>query len=254
MEYLSVEEARERSGLRLVLSAGVPGPWGEALKAILAVKHIAYLAVRQEPGGENEALRAWTGQTSAPVLVPEEGAPVCHWLDQLHLAERLAPEPSLLSSDPETRAEVIGLSALIAGADGFGWQRRLQLLSPGMQADPRPEGIERMAQKYGWSEQAAADAQGNLAGTCAHLDAVLAAQEKQGSSYFVGDGLTAVDIYWANFAGLIRPLPPEDSPMPEQLRAVYESGGEAVKTCLTPRLLAHRERMYRYHLTLPLDF
>ena len=34
MEYLSVEEAKNRSGLRLVLTRGVPGPWGEAAKAI----------------------------------------------------------------------------------------------------------------------------------------------------------------------------------------------------------------------------
>jgi hypothetical protein len=34
LEYLDVEEARSRSDLRLVLIAGVPGPWGEAAKGL----------------------------------------------------------------------------------------------------------------------------------------------------------------------------------------------------------------------------
>ena len=65
MKYLSVEEAIDMPGLRLVLTAGVPGPWGEAAKAILAYKQLDYTPVRQEGGGENAALRDWTGQTSA---------------------------------------------------------------------------------------------------------------------------------------------------------------------------------------------
>ncbi len=40
MKYLSVEEAIDMPGLRLVLTAGVPGPWGESAKAILAYKQL----------------------------------------------------------------------------------------------------------------------------------------------------------------------------------------------------------------------
>ena len=50
MKYLSVEEAIDIQGLRLVLTAGVPGPWGEAAKAILAFKHIEYTPVLQQGG------------------------------------------------------------------------------------------------------------------------------------------------------------------------------------------------------------
>ena len=42
MQYISVEEAVDAPGLRLVLSAGVPGPWGEAAKSILAHKNLHY--------------------------------------------------------------------------------------------------------------------------------------------------------------------------------------------------------------------
>lgn len=92
MKYLSVEEAIDMPGLRLVLTAGVPGPWSESAKAIMAYKGLAFTPVLQQGGGENEALRNWTGQTSAPVAVYDNLPPACHWLDLLMLAERLAPD------------------------------------------------------------------------------------------------------------------------------------------------------------------
>jgi len=55
-EYLNVEDARKLSGLRVVLSPSVPGPWSEAAKGILYVKKIPYVRVRQDIGGENRAL------------------------------------------------------------------------------------------------------------------------------------------------------------------------------------------------------
>ncbi|MEZ5501945.1 MAG: hypothetical protein R3E50_04550 [Halioglobus sp.] len=61
MNYISVADAINAPGLRLVLTAGVPGPWGEAAKAMLAYKQLAYTPVLQEGGGENAALREWTG-------------------------------------------------------------------------------------------------------------------------------------------------------------------------------------------------
>jgi hypothetical protein len=123
MNYISVEEAINAPGLRLVLSAGVPGPWGEAAKAILAYKGLEFTPVHQQGGGENEALRTWTGQTSAPVAVYDDLPPVCHWLDLLLLAERLAPATPLVPLNCADRIQVLGLSALIAGVDGFGWHR-----------------------------------------------------------------------------------------------------------------------------------
>ena len=40
MDYVEIEDARKLSGLRLVLTPGVPGPWGESAKA-LAVAGLA---------------------------------------------------------------------------------------------------------------------------------------------------------------------------------------------------------------------
>ena len=67
MRYASIAEGRTAPGLRLVLTADVPGPWGEAAKYILAFKGLSYLAVAQQGGGENAELQEWTGQAGAPV-------------------------------------------------------------------------------------------------------------------------------------------------------------------------------------------
>jgi hypothetical protein len=47
MKYLSVTEARKLPGLRLVLTANMPGPWGEAAKAVLSVRNVTYVPVAQ---------------------------------------------------------------------------------------------------------------------------------------------------------------------------------------------------------------
>ncbi|MBA6412348.1 hypothetical protein H2508_04410 [Parahaliea sp. F7430] len=256
MDYLSIAEAKARpEALRLVLSTGVPGPWGEAAKGLLSYKGLDYLPVAQQTGGSNEELLEWTGQTSAPVLVPPHAAAISHWLDLLLTLEAMAPAaPALLPADLKLRTQVLGLSALIAGVNGFGWLRRLQLLAPGMRSDDPPEMIARLAAKYGWSEEATeASAQG-LADICALLDNTLAEQEARGSTYFVADSLSAVDIYWANFAGMICPLPPADNPMPEFMRSGYSSDHYQLREHITERLLAHRDFIYREHLSLPLDF
>lgn len=254
MEYKTVEQARNLPGMRLVLTAGVPGPWGEAAKSILAYKKIPFVAVAQEGGGENDALREWTGQTSAPVAVYEDLPPVSHWLDLLMLAERLAPARPLVPDAAAPRAEVLGLSALVAGVDGFGWNRRLQMLAPMMAMQPPPEQIARLAWKYGWSDAAAAAASARLVAILGELDRRLAAQAEQGSEFLVGDAVSAVDFYWANFAAMVRPLGPEVNPMPDYLRDTYANTDANIDAALSERLLAHRDMMYERFITLPLDF
>ncbi len=152
------------------------------------------------------------------------------------------------------RTRVLGLSALIAGMDGFGWHRRLQMLAPMMVLPNRPDIIGRLGAKYGWSEPAHAAAASRLLGISAELDAILAQQEASGSEYLVGYAVSAADFYWANFAGLLKPLGPEDNPMPGYLRSTYESADAETLACLTPRLEAHRDRMYTHHIQLPLVF
>lgn len=254
MDYLSVEDAIEHPGLRLVLTAGVPGPWGEAAKYILDYKKVDYVPVYQEGGGENAALREWTGQTSAPVLVDDDIPPVSHWLDLLLTAERIAPHPALLPAAVTERATALGLAALIAGVDGFGWNRRLQMFAPLMALDEPPPPVARLMGKYGWSDEAHAAAGAKLNDILAELDRVLAVQDNAGSEYFVGETVTAVDLYWASFSAMLKPLPPEQNPMPDFLRSTYEAVDDSLAAAFTPALEAHRDRIFQRYITLPLDF
>ena len=128
MEYLEPELARTRPGLRLVLTAGVPGPWGEAAKSIFGLKGIEYLPVRQTAGESNPALIAWTGHANAPQAVLDDEPARTGWAEILLLAERLAPTPSLIPEDPHERALLFGLCFEICGEDGLGWHRRLQIM------------------------------------------------------------------------------------------------------------------------------
>ena len=75
-----------------------------------------------------------------------------------------------------------------------------------------------------------------------------------GREYLVGEGLSAVDLYWATFCAIVRPLPPEVCPMPGFLRAGYAGTTPAVDAVLDPALLAHRDLVYERHLSLPMDF
>jgi hypothetical protein len=47
----------------------------------------------------NEEIVAWSGQNSAPVVAWQNEPPINRWIDILHLAERLAPEPALIPED-----------------------------------------------------------------------------------------------------------------------------------------------------------
>ena len=254
MDYLAVEDAIHAPGLRLVLTAGVPGPWGESAKAILSYKELAFTPVLQEGGGENQALYDWTGQTSAPVAVFEDLPPVSHWLDLLMLSERLAPDKPLVPADMAERTLVLGLSALIAGVDGFGWNRRLHMLAPMMTLAEPPDIAVRLGRKYGWTEQAHSVATLRLAAISQALDECLAQQARQGSDYLVGKTVSAADFYWANFAGMVTPLGPRDNPMSDYMRATYQAVDKDILACVSDRLEAHRDMMYQRHITLPLDF
>ena len=75
-----------------------------------------------------------------------------------------------------------------------------------------------------------------------------------GSYYFVGDELTAADIYWACFSQLVAPLDEDVNRMPDVVRDLYHMEGSANVAVVDPILLAHRDRIYEKHLSLPLDF
>lgn len=254
MKYASVAEGRAAAGLRLVLTADVPGPWGEAAKYILASKGLSYLPVAQAGGGENAELQEWTGQAGAPVAVWNDEPPRSESIDILYLAERLAPEPRLIPENVEERVRMFGLIREVIGRRGIGWERRIMMIEPLLcQPDPPPN-IQRLAQRYGCRPGLAAGAPGRVAAILRELSATLHAQQARGVPYFIGNGLSALDLYWASFANMLKPLPPEVCPMPAFMRVPYTDIGPVIAAALDPVLIEHRDRMFREHIGLPLDF
>jgi len=251
VRYVEVEDAIGLSGMRLVLTTGVPGPWGESAKYILHVKSIPYTPVRQELGTDSVALRRWTGRPNAPIAMYENEPPRSGWAEILAQAERIAPEPALVPADPALRVRMFGLANEICGEAGFGWQRRLMLLARvGMS-----NAVMRMlGERYGFTEKAAAVAPHRTAEILLLLSQQLRAQRSSGSPYFVGDRLSALDLYWAAFALMVEPLPEDICPLGPGMRETYKLREPAVRAAADPILLEHRDFIYRTHLSLPLDF
>lgn len=253
VEFVDFEDARQRAGLRMVVVSGVPSPWGEAAKGLLYVKQIPWVAVRLDVS--NRALIDWTGQRSGPVAMYEDEAPRSGWAEILLLAERLAPKPALLPVDAEERALAFGLSHEICGEMGLGWCRRLQGVHAGMSgAGGFPKGVaEYLGPKYGYRAEEAATYDARVVAILEMLARRLQAQREAGSRFYLGDTLSAVDLYSAAFMALLRPLPSDQCPMPEALRAAFETRDPAAEKALDPVLIEHRDFIYDEFLELPLS-
>lgn len=257
MDYTNVEAARTRDGMRLVLSAGVPGPWGEAAKGLFKVRKVDYLAVAQEVGGENADLVDWTGHRNAPIAVYAGERPRVGWAEILLLAERLGSGPSLLPKDASERALMMGWSHELCAESGLGWTRRLMLVDQPIRAgaDHPAYAFSRFfGDIYGWSPEAGAAAEARCVAILEGLSKQLAAQHAAGRRYLVGSSLSALDVYWAAFAALIDPLPDDVCPMSPDFRAMYASSPASVKGAASVELLEHRLFVYESALGLPLDF
>lgn len=256
-EYIEVEQAVAISGLRVVLSPGVPGPWSEAAKGILHVKKLPYTKVRQELGGENLPLLRWSAQTTAPVFVYEDERPRSLWNDQLYLAERLAPNPPLFPESLEQRALMFGLANELCGENGFGWSRRLMMLHTTLSNPNAPaaakSGAGFLGRKYGYSPAPAQTAPQRVAEILRELNRQLESQRKSGSRFFIGNRLSALDIYWAAFAALIEPLAEELCKMSPGFRRMYTCTDPAVTAAISSELMAHRDFVYHQFLELPVD-
>jgi len=252
-EYASVEDAIERSGLRMVVVGGVPSLWGEAAKGILHIKRIAWTAVRLSY--DSEPLKQWAGQRSGPVAIYHDERPRSGWAEILLLAERLAPKPALLPADAAERALMFGLAHEICGEGGLGWTRRLQMVHAGLQGHGgfAPRVAPYLAKKYGYSPEVGVGASERVAQLLRMLAARLQAQHAAGSSYYIGTRVGAVDVYSATAMAMFRPLPHEQCAMEAATRQAFEFREPVSEAALDPILLAHRDRMYAAHLELPLS-
>lgn len=251
--YVSIEQARKTSGLRLILCAGVPGVWGEAVKAMFHVKNIDYVAVAMRPAHENPDLVEWTAQSSAPAIVTADDRVLTHWESFVWLAEEVQPQPRLVPEGIAERAQMFGLLREIAGNEGIGWLRRLQSLSVSGGPDAAAP-LRVLADKYGYSEDAVSAASEKLAGILEVLAAQLKQQKAAGSSYYIGNSLTALDLYSAIFMGvMVRPLPADKIPMSEPMRWGFTEAKAGTENA-EEILFEHCEDIFARYLPASLSF
>jgi glutathione S-transferase len=251
-EYLPVDKAIAAGGMRLVVVGDVPSPWGEAAKGIFHIKRIPFAAVRLVY--DNPALQRWAGQLSGPVAIFEKEVPRSGWAEILMLAERLAPEPPLLPLEPVARGRALSLAEKLCGQGGLGWNRRLQQVHAALTGQGGfPERIAAyLAGKYGYD---AGDGPGYAAKVqqlLGEIGAALREPHSRGQPYYLGDTLSAVDVYSATFMGLFKPLPESECRMHPRVRAAFELLDPETAAAIDPILIEHRERMYARHLELPL--
>jgi len=256
MKYLSVSEARKLPGLRLVLTAHMPGPWGVAAQAVLSVRNVKFVPVEQRAMEANEELFEWTGMRNAPIAVLDDDPPQSTWHEILLLAERVGSGPSLIPNDPLERALMMGFSTEICGPDGFGWSRRLELMGRGTTRNPSPSGnydMTRMTRSYGVSPETIARAPKRMASIMNGLSRQLHQQKAAGSAYLIGKQLSACDLHWAAFSLFVSPLPAQECVMPDFMRENYSHLTPELSAALDPILLEHRNMIYQRHIGLPVD-
>ena len=249
-EFLSIADAQGARGLRLVMLRGVPSPWSEAAKGIFRAKNlpIAYASVAE--GEAPDAIAQAFGDSSVPIVLHEDEPPRRGWAEILILAERLTDSVPLIPAGAQGRADLFGVAHEICGEMGLGWAYRLMLIGD-PEAPDVPGGFPQpvrqfLAGKYGYNDVHAPVLERRVTSTLRMLSDRL-----ERSEFLVGDQLTAADIYWATFANMFYPLPPEEMATNDMIRNAYTCTNPAVLDAISDRLRAHQRRVYDEFLELP---
>ena len=253
MRFVGLEEARQASGLRLVIATNVPSPWSQAAMGVFDMKGLDYLAVRFRR--TDEEIRQWTGARNVPVVLFDDEPPRTGWAEIVTLGERLGGRLSLVPDDDDRRVRMFGLSHEILGEGGLGWNVRLLVTHASLTTDGRtgwPKPVaEYLAPRYGYAPDRVQATRARAIGILRLLDALLAESRSQGHAYFLGSTPTALDLHVAVTLGTIWPLPEEQCPMLPPIRHAFETLDQEVKAAVSPALLAHRAQMFSRHLVLP---
>ena len=252
MDYINLEQAKQASGVRMICTRLVPGPWGEAAKAIFRLRDIPFQVVAQTGGEENDDIVHWTKHRNAPIVMYNDESPRVRAMEIIELAERLGTGPSLLPDNIVERMLVVGLINEIAGEDGFAWNGRLLMLKPGHDKQGDKILDTPMYKDY-YSAARAERALRRIREILDYLTDQIAVQKARGSDYLVGDSLTAADVHWAYFSQMLDTYPHEQNPMPRFLR---KSWGVVAGSLghYDPILIEQRDAIFTAHLELPIDF
>jgi len=255
LQFIDVETARAARGPLLVVAGSLPSPWSEAAKGLFHVKGLPMQVVGYPR--VDEALRAWTGAASVPVLLNGDEPPRTGWAEILSFAERMGGEVPLVPADAEARIRHHGLAHELAGADGFGWCSRLvmtegSLTSDGPKSFPLPV-AQRLAGKYSYAPERIASALARLREILRLFDAELARSHGAGHPYLMGARMTALDIYLATFLTYALPLAEADCPqMLARVRPAFAYLVDQIGADVPRALIEHRAHMFKNHLPLPI--
>jgi len=254
-ERIDIEQARRASGLRIVTLAMVPSPWGEALKGILHIKQLPHARVGHVFGSPTTTLQEWTAQDSFPIIAWNDERPRTTWIDQLNLAERLAPTPRLIPERIEDRILMFGYCNELCGENGIGWTERLRGVHEQLtKADGDPAGVSAyLGKKYGYSPEIGKRATQRVASGIEALAKRLQEQKARGSRFFIGDSLSAMDVYWAAFSNAMKPLAPELCPMLPMIREMFTTTEPSIVAATKTILIEHRDFIFKNYLELPVD-
>jgi glutathione S-transferase len=252
-DWLSLREARDEPGLRLVLLRGFPSPWSQAARAIFELKQVPFLKVERAARDSPGSLLEWTGQDSLPVAAYDAERPRAGWAEILLLAERLGPSPPLIPADPEQRAWMFGLAHEILGEMGLVWCRRLLGLAPRLRDCPTDPEVVAYGYKYGSGPAEVGSAAQRVGDVLKLLAQQLRRQREAGREFLVGDALSAVDVYWAVSANLFSPLPEPLLPLPDGVREHVLREAEPLRGALDPVLVEHQHAIHRRFLRLPVE-
>jgi glutathione S-transferase len=246
--FISLDEAAAMTeGTRITFIPGVQALFAEALKNICFVKGIPVIralhplmGVDKETGQDRQArLYELTSQTGLPTMFYAEERPRNVWTEQLALAERIGSpsSPSLIPESFTQRVDMFGLCAVVLAEDGIVWNMRILNDGP-------------LGRKYGYSDAASAAAPAKIAEAIALIDNRLAQQAERGSSYLVGDALSAADIYWATMSMSVTATPPEIMPVTQQNKGMLGFFAANSKIPEIADVLSERiEEHQRYILT-----
>ena len=248
MRFVTLEEARETTGPKLVVAASLPSPWSEAAKGILHVKGIDAVLVRFVT--TDAPVREWMGWHNVPVLLAPGEPMRTHWADILEWAERKSG-PSLLPRDDDARARLIGLAHELLGENGLVWSGRLLVIHRGLETEGK-EGFalrvaNYLAPKYGYAPERIDSARARVRSLFDRF-----AKLVEGKTYALGDTLSALDIYLAAAMSPFAQMPEELCPgMHPAVRHAFATAAPELFGALPPVLRAHRDRIYEKHLELP---
>ena len=179
--FYTIEEAQKMTGMRLIVAEGIPGPWAEGIRGILDLKNISYARGKFELDSDHKDLLAWTAQSSVPVLAWDDELPKSAWLEQIFLAEKVQPEPSVIPVDISERITMFGMLNELCAPGGFAWSRRLMLIHIGLSnpdlSKEQKDFFEQFGQKYGYSPDLALDAPQRVVSILNVLDKQLKSQK-----------------------------------------------------------------------------